>query len=336
MPRDYRAPRDYGHTYPEPDPAPHTDTTAPPDCPGKCNAAYRAAEQRYQDGGADHDLEPRPGTPAWCPACAIEIRAALTGWPDLAVRLQQEVESGVSAAMTEYVSGSKDRPVHDHEAASFLLDEFAEWLGEWEDTVRFDRDLPVRRAASPDPVKAITAACVFLPAQLDWHLGGRDLSDEDQRAAVEDFGLEMLRFHRRAQLLTGMQEIDPVRVIGVPCPMCDRKALEFEVEDSASRRAPLRRYRHGMDGEVLAPQRPLGPGHAEKLTEDSVTALEGAVTGYVKCRHCKPAFRMTGEEYTRWTRLLAAGAQVRALATREKLAEVFGNSVPAQYARAAQ
>jgi hypothetical protein len=331
MPRDYRAPRDYGHTYPEPP----GDQPATPDalhCPGKCNAAYRAAEARYQDGGADHDLEPRPGQPVWCAPCVTEVRGALTDWQDLAVRLQEEVESGVSAAMAEYVSGSKNRPVHDHEAASFLLDEAAEWLGSWEDTLRADLDLGRRKRAAT-AVGVIRAATGILSANLEWHLAGRP---REQYFVAEEFGLDLLRYHRRAQLLTGTQDVEPVRVIGVPCPMCDRKALEHELEASASRRAPLRRYRRGEDDEPLSPYRPLGPGGGAKLTETAVTALEGAATGYVKCRHCKPAFRMTGEEYTRWTKLLAAGDAVRALATREKLAEVFGNSVPAQYARAAQ
>src|SRR5579863_9956528 len=110
MPRDYRAPRTYGHTYPEP-PEPAPDADQSPHCPGSCNAAYRAAEARYQDGGPDHDLEPRPGKPVWCPACTIEIRAALADWTDLAARLREEIESGVCAALTEYVSGSKNRPV---------------------------------------------------------------------------------------------------------------------------------------------------------------------------------------------------------------------------------
>jgi len=330
MPRDYRAQR----AEHQPDPAPTTPDTPP--CPGSCNAAWRYAETRYLDTGIDHDIEARPGQPAWCPACAIEIRAALTDWPELAARLREEVESGASAALTEYVSGSKNRPVHDHEAASFLLDEFAEWIGEWEDTVRNDRELPVRRTPGPDPVRAITQACRFLTEHLDWHLGGRDLTQDDLRGAVTDFGLELLAYRRRAQVLTGTQEIDPVRVIGVPCPICDRKTLEFEIESNASQRAPLSRYLYGADGQALSPHRPLGPRGAAKLTQTTVTTLEGAVTGYVKCRHRKPAFRMTGEEYTRWTRLLAAGAQVRALATKQKLAEVFGSSVPAQYARGAQ
>lgn len=335
MPRDYRAPHTYRPHSQDDEPA-QPAAPAAPGCPGKCNAGYRAAEARYQDGGPDHDIEPRPGNPVWCPACVIEIRTALTDWPDLARRLREEVESGVSAALTEYVSGSKERPVHDHQAASFLLDEFAEWITAWEDTIRRERDLPERRNPSPDPVKTITASAAFLPAHLDWHLGARDTGDEDQRTIVEDFGLDLLAYHRRAQHLTGTQDSEPVRAIGVPCPMCDRKTLEFEIEGNASRNAPLRRYRYGDDGDALTPHRPLGPGHAGKLTETAVTPLEGAVTGYVKCRHCKPVFRMTADEFTRWTKLLAAGAQVRALATPQKLAEVFGSSVPAQYARGAQ
>ncbi len=326
MPRDYRAAQRH-----------QQDDTPPPDpdathCPGPCNAAHRAAETRYEKTGLDHELEPRPGQPVWCPPCVTLIRGALADWPALADRLTEEIESGVSAALAEYVSGSKNRPIHEHEAPSLLLDEFAEWAGSWEDTVRADLGLRGRKRAG-NPGGVIRSAVGILSANLEWHLGRWPV---EQHFVAEEFGCQLLAYHRRAQLLTGTQDAEPVRVIGVPCPMCDRKTLEHEVESNASRRAPATRYRYGQDGEVLSPYRPLGAGHAAKLTEAAVTPLEGAATGYVKCRHCKPAFRMTAEEYHRWTRMLAAGERVRALATKEKLAEVFGSSVPAQYARAAQ
>jgi hypothetical protein len=61
--------------------------------------------------------------------------------------------------------------------------------------------------------------------------------------------------------------------------------------------------------------------------------MQGANTGYIKCRRCKPVFRMTIDDYHRWTRLLAVGEQVRAMATADKLREIFGSSIPAQYRR---
>jgi hypothetical protein len=327
MPRDYRA------AHPEPQPHDQPPDPDAPDCPGKCNAAYRAAEARREAKGTPHDLQPHPGQPVWCPACVTSLRGALADWPDLADRLREEVESGVSAALTEYVSGSKSQPVHEHEAASFLLNEFAEWAGEWEDTVRNDRELPVRRAANPDPRRTIAAACTFLLANLDWHLGGRDLAEPDLRTAVVDFGTDLLGYHRRARALTGMREAEPVRCDGVPCPLCGYNSLAWEVEDNPSRRQLVQHYVTDPGGDPVAPYRPLGPGGAAKVAVETYALMAGAVTGDVYCRRCKPVFRMTPLEYERYTRQWAADPLVRGAATPELLAEVFGGSVPTQYAK---
>lgn len=337
---------------------PHSqDETEPiandaPACPGKCNAAWRAAEKRVQLHGGEHDYEPWPGQPVWCPPCTTEIRGALTDWPDLASRLREEIGSGVKVRLGEHVSGSKNRPIHEHEAPSLLLDEMAEWLPEWAATIARHRGLPERLGHRPgaDPVREISGACGFLLIHLDWHLADRP---EGERELAEGFGLELLAATRKARALTGTQQAEPVRVFGVPCPHCDRKALEYEIEDSATRRAPVNRYVYGDDGDVQVHQRPAEDGEVallrlrppkghkpgqpfeptvpERQTETTAASMEGANTGYIRCRRCKPLFRMTPEEYHRWTRMLAAGEQVRAMATADKLREIFGNSIPAQY-----
>lgn len=297
-------------------------------CPGKCNAGWRAAEQRYENNGTPNDLDFVEGQPVWCPPCTTAIRAALADMPDLAHRLQEEIESGVSAAMTEYVSGSKNRPVHDHEAASFLLDEFAEWATSWEDTMRSELGLPGRTGA-PGQWTAIVRACGFMLPHLNWQLAER--VPEPYGAEVStDFGLDVLRYHRRAQFLTGTQDPEPVRVAGVPCPMCDYKALEHEVEGDTGHRIRAVRYRYGDGGNVLS-GRDDTTGALVKLTETITISTQGAVLGYIRCRRCRPTFRMAPDEYHAWTKLLAAGDEVRALATQEKLAEIFGGSVPTQY-----
>lgn len=304
----------------------------PSACPGRCNLAWRAAERRYETTGIDHDHEPRDGQPVWCPPCTTDIRAAIADMPGLARQLHDEIESGVSAAMAEYVSGSKNRPVHDHEAESFLLDEFARWIADWEDTVRAELQLANRRPLA-DPATATTAACAFLLPHLDWHLAGRaqhqygDITGAD---IATDFGLDMLRYHRRAKTLTGTQDAEPVRIAGVPCPVCDRKSLEYEVENDTGRRMSATRYKYGPDGDVLT-ETDEATGRPVKLTESTVIGMQGAVLGYIRCRRCRPAFSMAPGQYHAWTRLLAAGDEVRALATQEKLTEIFGGSIPAQY-----
>lgn len=288
MPRDYRAPRPYW---------PHSDTTTPDEpattgtpCPGFCNSAHRAAEKRYQDGGPEHDrLEPRPGEPVWCPPCVTSIRGALADTPELAVRLHLEINAGTSSALDEHVSGSRERAIHEHQAAVFALEELAGFLADWEDTVRDQLGLAPRRTLTAGHLKAVEATARFLPRHLAWLL-----AEHPAREASEGFGLDLLALHRKAQILTRAQDVEPARCVGVACPYCDRKALEHEVD-----------------------------------------AL-GMATGYIKCRRCRPILRMNPDEYHRWTRMLAADALARGYAPAEKLAEVFGANVPAQFARAAR
>jgi hypothetical protein len=262
----------------------------------------------------------------------------------------------VKTRIGEYVSGSKERPIHEHEAPSLLLDEMAEWLPEWAATVAGERGLAERPGArrNSDPIEQIADACRFLMPHLDWHLAERSVEEHE---VARDFGRYLLKNTRRARALTGTQEAEPVRVIGVPCPHCDRKALEHEIEESATRRGAVTRYVYGDDGEVLVakrpaeadeaellrirppkghkPDEPFKPTVPERATERTAATMEGAITGYIRCRRCKPTFSMTMDDYHRWTRMLAAGEQVRAMATADKLREVFGNSIPAQYRGAA-
>lgn len=350
MPRDYRATQDRYWEHSNPEPAePAADTQA---CPGKCNAAWRAAEERVHLHGGQHDLEPEPGQPIWCPPCTTEIRGALEDWPDLAQRLREEIGSGVRTRLGEHVSGSKNRPIHEHEAPSLLLDEMAEWLPEWAASIAKHRALPDRPGRRPGVTAHadITSASAFLLIHLAWHLAERPA---EERELAEGFGRELLAATRKARALTGTQEAEPVRVFGVPCPHCDRKALEHEIEDSATRRATVTKYVYGDDGDAQVgrrpadedeaarlrlrpakdadPDAPFEPTVPERLTETTPATVKGSATGYIRCRRCKPTFRMTMDEYRRWTRMYAAGEQVRAMATADKLREVFGTAVPAQY-----
>lgn len=343
MPRDHRAAQP-NRPHPQPEDVPETAAPDAPACPGKCNAAWRAAEKRVTLHGGTHDLEPWPGQPVWCPPCATEIRGALDDWPDLARRLREEIGAGVKTRLGEHVSGSKNRPIHEHERPSLLLDEMAEWLSEWAATIARNRGLPERVGHKPgkDAHVQIASACPFLLTHLDWHLAQRPAEEHE---ISRDFGVLLLDRTHEARTITGTQEPEPVRVIGVPCPCCDYKALEREIEDSATRKAAVAKYVYGGDGDVRVGRREVADDEARyfrvrvpdaytvptRETEIVSAPMAGASTGYIKCRHCKPIFRMAPVEYHRWTRMLAAGEHVRARATAEKLREIFGSSVPAQY-----
>jgi hypothetical protein len=325
MPRDYRRADTYTTVAPE-------EPTGPP-CPGTCNTAWRAAERHATDSGIPHSLQPHHGDPVWCTACHTRIRGALADLADLAQLLADEIVSGVSAALTEYVSGSKTRPIHDHEAPSFLLDEIAEWLGAREDTIRRGRDL-AGRIDHRNPISAILASTSFLTTHLDWALvHGADTDTPDV------LGAQILHYQRRAQLLTGAADPEPVRIDGVACPLCDRCCLEHELEQG-TRRARLSTYLLDPAGRHVHYQGPH-PLRDEtwtnrRVTTTAPTSLTGALTGYIACRRCKPVFRMAPVEYDRWTGMLARDACARGYAPVEKLTLVFGGQIPPMFLDAAR
>lgn len=214
-------PRSTNWPDPEQDQAPHyTD----PICPGRCNSGYRFAEERYGTGG--HAYEPREGQPVWCPPCATRIRGALCDMPEIAVRLQLEIDSGTAASASdeEFVAGSKERALHEHQAPAFTLEEIAGWLADWEDTVRQQCGLPDRQP-QPTQHKTVEASSWFLRHHLNWLLAEAD------HEAAEGFGIEILALHCKAQFLTKSQDVTPDRCHGVACPYCDGLCLEREVDE---------------------------------------------------------------------------------------------------------
>lgn len=336
---------------------------SPTACPGRCNSAWRSAENRYYEAGIDHNLEPRGGQPVWCPPCTTAIRAALADLPHLARALRAEIESGISAAISEFVSGSKNRPVHDHEPASFLLDEITEWISEWEDTVRKELRLAPRQY-TVNRLITIDGAVELLLRHLGWHLAERckpewqhlHVADYAGADVARDFGTDLLRYHRQAQVLTGNQDPEPVRIAGVECPGCGYKTLEHEVEAESARKMQVTRYRVGSNGgplvgrvdaagqPVIIPpavdddeeaeeerKRLLKFSRPVKLTESHAMSKQGVVTGYVRCRKCRPELRMAPDQLDQWMKMLAADKETRRRATPELLAEIFGGSVPRQY-----
>jgi hypothetical protein len=229
MPRDHRraAQPYWPHSQPEPLPEPGPATTGEA-CPGFCNAAYRSAETRRETKGTPHTLTPRAGDPVWCRPCATAIRCALADLPNLAILLQLQV-TGATAEDGEHVSGSKERPLYPGDAYALTIEEIAVFLGDWEDTLRRDRNLSGKRRAQERVGAAIVHACTFLTRHLDWLL-----AQHPERDASEGFGTDLLALYRRAQSMTKSTEVRPQRCDGVKCPVCDLSALEWEV-DTAGR-----------------------------------------------------------------------------------------------------
>lgn len=200
--------------------------TASTRCPGQCNARSRRAEQHAAETGEPHDVSARAGEPVWCRPCTAAVLSALRDMPELAVRLQLEVENGTTAP-GEHVSGSRERPLHQRQVPARLIEEIGHTLTAWEDDVRDHHTLSARRrelATGP----AITAATKFLHAHFDWVMQTHD------PAATEAFGSELLSLYRRTQRVTKTDEPRPVMCAGVPCPRCDMMTLERELHSDGS------------------------------------------------------------------------------------------------------
>lgn len=286
MPRDHRNARPYWpHSQPEPESEPAAATDTP--CPGSCNRAWRAAEARKAEKGTEHTLKPRPGFPIWCPPCTTGIRGALGDMPELAVRLHIEIAAGTSATALDddlNVSGSRERALHEHEATVFALEEIAGFVADWEDTVRTQRGLPPRTAdyTRAKQAKAVETSSRFLQRHLAWLL--------DEHPDIAPPGEERLGGEG----------------FGLDLLALHRKAQALTKTGDVRPEA--------CDG-VFCPNCDL------RSLEWEVDDVTGAMTGYVRCRVCRPRFVMTSDEYYQWTKMEDHDARKRGLATRAVLVD---------------
>lgn len=209
-----------------------TRTVSAQPCPGSCNARWRRAEEHQAKAGEPHDVLPRAGEPVWCVRCTGDIRTALGDMPELAARLQLEIENGTDGG-GEHVSGSKERPLHQRQIPARLIEEICHSLTEWETNVREFRHLSARRLRRSQGT-AISDSTRFLRAHFEW------LMESHDPAATEAFGQEILSLFRRAQRVTKTDDPRPVACAGVPCRNCDMVALEKELHTDGSETGYIR------------------------------------------------------------------------------------------------
>lgn len=194
-------------------------------CPGRCNAAWRAAEIHREATGEPHQLAPVTGEPAWCERCTQRLRFTLLDLPHLAALLLIEAERGTPRPGATKVSGSRERALHPGEAAYRAIEEIHGVLTGWEDKVRYWRGLSPR----PDGVRhgvAITDGARFLDTHLDWLLA--HCPDEDRPIEMDE---ELALLRRRLYVVCHLDEPRPQPRDGVPCWNCDLMALVHELDE---------------------------------------------------------------------------------------------------------
>lgn len=193
-------------------------------CPGPCNRRYREARDAYRQALADYDpldsaqsrpdppeIRPWPGEPAWCGPCASRVRLYLAQLDDLIALRKAPADGHRQSDAAERVSGSAAAPTASQ--AGDDEDEAAAMLTGWEGAYRDIRGWP-----SPAPRGELASVETTCIAWLLHHLDGILRSP-----VAEDFGLEILRWHRE---FTGSAKAG-VRTLRKPmrCPSCQYLTL---------------------------------------------------------------------------------------------------------------
>ena len=176
------------------------DAAAVTDCPGVCNAAYRATGTG----------EPVPGEPAWCPPDQARIRRLLAEIPDEAALLAMQAdghrEQGAEPSRANGHAPSPS-PVADE------LDLLERTLADWENAYRDLKDWP-----SP-PRRGVLAT--VLMTTVAWQLHHLDGILASPFAA--DYGHEIAQWHRR---LAAQAKLGTGRRKGlIDCPHCKWKMM---------------------------------------------------------------------------------------------------------------
>lgn len=245
-------------------------------CPGRCNDAWRAAELVRVQDAAPHDLVPIDGAPVWCTACRNRLFYALLAMPYLTVLVQLEV-ANATPAEAERVSGTGDKPLHDREAYTLLIDTVWSTLTLYEDQIRRERAFSPRPAAVRRG-RALQDAAVFLGRQVDWFL--TDRPDDDQgpdpetgrhtETSARGFSDRIVGLERRLLHATRRDERRPERRPAIPCPDCDLMALEYELdfEKKATGDTRCRACGHKFSAEHMGRWLSLLADHSRRWPQD--------------------------------------------------------------------
>jgi hypothetical protein len=203
-----------------------------PNCPGSCNARYRAAAARYQAEVAEHarriaaladgaeppepprlpDIEPEPGEPVWCARCTGRLRRQLAELDDLAALIAARPPAPRADKPDDgagRVSGTREQP--SSSPAGDALEELAGWARDWESAIRGTGPLARRGYLATE----LTTSFAHLVARFDKAI--------TVPAYAADFGAEIRLWHRELCDLAAAGQA--ARHKPRPCPRCRKYTL---------------------------------------------------------------------------------------------------------------
>lgn len=187
-------------------------------------ASNTACPGRHNDAAREAGKLPAAGEPVWCRVCTDAVRSALRYLPLAAKALEAELLEATDVA-PERVSGTRSRPLHEHQAQAILIDEIRDTLAQLEDLVREWRHLSARKRKGVTTHTSIARSSAFLTAHLQWiTTSAPDADDPDEYALVRWFIERIRSLDVRAMHLTHQDEAKPEECIGVPCNRCDMRS----------------------------------------------------------------------------------------------------------------
>lgn len=195
----------------------------PTPCPGRCNTAWRKAEQALAQHGTEHQIAPRWGQPVHCQPCIQRTGQHLAELPELVAAIHLEATHGsrgpkvgtigrISGAVASW-PGQPSRILTDHIVGGLL---------EIEEDIRNLRGLSARPARGTEGV-TLTGTVRFLDAHLEWamanHPCASDIHDRDSAnpaSQINTWHGAAERFTRRDRRLEHHR---------TPCPRCELLTL---------------------------------------------------------------------------------------------------------------
>lgn len=198
-------------------------TLAPTPCSGRCNTAWRRAEQDRITLGTLHELSPHWGQPLHCDPCVTRARQQLAELPELVAAIWLEAVNGSRGPKTGTIGRSAAAVASwPGQASRLMTDHIVGGMLELEDDIRELRRLRIRPGRGTEG-RNVNGAAQFLTVHLDWALANHPAATEIHDRDSANPASQISGWHRAAQRFTAR---DPrLEHHRVPCPRCDMLTL---------------------------------------------------------------------------------------------------------------
>lgn len=186
----------------------------PSPCPGKCNAAWRRAEEL----GRTHSLQPVPGEPVHCWACYASAHTQLQQMPALFKAIYLEGEDGTVVKLVGTIGRvGLQAPPWPGQAARLFADGLGEGILILANDVREQLDEPVE---NPDTGSAaINRSLGTLIRHLRWLLAEHPCATDSHGGRSGNPAWQIYSWHHSAEVFCKQDEQRPADRIA-PCPRC--------------------------------------------------------------------------------------------------------------------